>query len=250
MSGVGRCLATALEELLEEDRGLLLDDHDQGGDVDRDGTDSSVGLSDGSTEEDRSKRNIKKNKCSDSIVTLNTDTDDDTKIGTTSLHSKGNDDSTSTDSRNKRDAMDETMSKSILESYGNAVASTTFDNRQKAKNELSSNNSSKTAVGESETAIAPAALLKGDIEHYTNYQGKWQIIVKNAVILTRNVIKIGNGKSGNSWRSRRVIDWDEGAADVDDVVKNGKRQRRAEEKKWNTFRLNGTVEVLAYDDDT
>lgn len=136
----------------------------------------------------------------------------------------------------KRNAIDETMAKSILQSYTQSVAGTSYDNRKKG----SSAKATTTVI------TAPAALLKGEIQHYNRIGGQWRIIVKNATLMPRRV-KVGVGRNG---RKRFMLDWKDDHDFNDEVEGETAGKRRRTENGVDPYRIEGTVEVLAYNDDT
>ena len=147
----------------------------------------------------------------------------------------------------KRNAMDEIIAKSILQNYIQSVASTSYDNRKKGDSAYQALQQTTTA-GINKVITAPAALLKGEIQHFNRIGGQWRIIVKNATLMPRQV-KVGVGRNG---RKRVILDWkDDHDCDEDDGVEEETAgKRRKAEKGAEPYRIEGTVEVLAYNDDT
>ena len=169
-------------------------------------------------------------------------------------------------SNNNSIRLDNSMTKSILESYNKAVSITKFDNQEKKIHPLGS--SSNTSSQHTSEIIAPAAILKGDIDHYNRIGGQWRIVVKNAVLKPRSLTRIGNGMTGSSYRTRSVLDWDN-----NDGSEKGSRHKKESElespstsgrngtncKKSNdctaedddsVHHFRGTIQILAYDDTT
>jgi hypothetical protein len=154
--------------------------------------------------------------------------------------------------------IDESMSKSILESYSNAVATTKYDQGKKVHPGSSTPSTTTTA----ETTSAPAAMLQGEIDHYNRVGGQWRIVVKNAVLKPRSMKKIDNCMTGRSLRTRMVLDWDDDdngssdgapckesvakAGDDDIGVNNTKKVGPSEDGAAHHFK--GTIQILAYDD--
>jgi hypothetical protein len=152
--------------------------------------------------------------------------------------------------------MDKSISKSIMEAYGKAVAATNFDPTSEQIIPSVATNSSK----DNNHAIAPAAMLRGEIDHYNRIGDRWRIVLKNAVIKPRKTMIITNGMTGVSLRRRLVLDWgDEGegggiikdsSQQVDDGggKKKGARQGDDNDGDVEAYHFKGTVQILAYDD--
>jgi hypothetical protein len=153
------------------------------------------------------------------------------------------------------------MSRSIIESYRKAVIETKFDHVQRLKTippaTLSHVNNSMTTVN---NVVAPAAMLKGEIYHYNRIGGQWRIVVKNAVLKRRSLTTMDNGMAGRSCRRRTVLDWgdDNDDDDDDDPAKDVDGQRQGASLTGSNAKRNddksdvhlGTIQILAYDDDT
>lgn len=198
---IGKCLETALDELVEEDR-------------------------------------------REAETTSAVSADDATAAAADTSH-KPNDKATSIN----RISMDESFAKSILQSYADSVASTSYDHRTK----YSASSTNRGASGTHHAAsskTAPAALLTGEIQHYNRIGGQWRIVVKNATLLPRRVIN-SVGKTG---RKRVMLDWegpensdDDASKDSADEIQKKKKKKGDDEK---AYKLDGTVQILAYNDDT
>ena len=152
--------------------------------------------------------------------------------------------------------MDKSISTSIMEAYGKAVATTNFDPESANNNKIIPPDVS-----------APAAMLTGEIDHYNRIGDRWRIVLKNASIKPRKTTIITNGMTGHSLRRRLVMDWDDddegrkGGKDysqstaVDEGRKKnrGVRQRdgngNGDDAEAEAYCLKGTVQILAYDDD-
>jgi len=160
--------------------------------------------------------------------------------------------------------IDETISKSILDSYSNAVATTKFDDQEKQTFPVSyaplphDDTKSTNKTNKSSCHQAPAAILQGEIDHYNRVGSNWRIVIKNATLKSRSVTKVGNGLEGRRYRSRTVLDWDD---DDDKVGASGKKKRSVESSddgdakrkddktiQDDVHRFEGTVQILAYDD--
>ena len=162
--------------------------------------------------------------------------------------------------------MDETISKSILDSYSNAVATTKFDDQEKqtfpgpyVPQPTNSTNEANTRSCQQ----APAAIIQGEIDHYNRVGSNWRIVVKNATLKSCSVTKIGNGLEGRRYRSRTVLDWDDDDDDkLDDGASSCKKKRAVDSSAMDgnakrkddkaiqddVHRFEGTVQILAYDD--
>jgi hypothetical protein len=153
-------------------------------------------------------------------------------------------------------AMDETMSKSICESYAQSVANTTHDSRTKNSESIPT----KTACAHpsaptNSTCTAPAALLKGEIVHYNRIGGQWRIIVKNATLMPR-LVKVDVGATS---RKRVMLDWNDNdvsvaANDCDeenriDKSDDGGKKRKACDDS-DVYHFEGPIQLLAYNDET
>ena len=155
----------------------------------------------------------------------------------------------------QNNAIDEAMALSILESYSHSVANTIFDNRKKTQTQ----SSTKDQLVTSTKVTAPAALLKGEIDHYNRIGGQWRVVVKNAVLTSRNVVQVDNGRDGRGQRTRLVLDWDGSGAPASNCDLNTEAVNdcttRATKKRTlsdcvDSYRFKGTIQILAYDDDT
>ena len=148
--------------------------------------------------------------------------------------------------------MDKSISKSIMEAYGKAVAESNFDPTPSSEqNNLIATNSA-----------APAAMLTGEIDHYNRIGDRWRIVIKNAVIKPRKTTIITNGMTGTSLRRRHILDWDdEGSGGCsNDAGAGGEKKKKkcgsgSSELKHNddedndeAYHFKGTVQILAYDD--
>jgi len=167
---------------------------------------------------------------------------------------------------NNKIRIDETISKSILDSYSNAVATTKFDDQEKHvfpgsyARQPSHDTNSTNETNTRSCQQAPAAIIQGEIDHYNRVGSNWRIVVKNATLKSRSVTKIGNGLEGRRYRSRTVLDWDndddrvDGASgeknrSVDSSAMDGSAKRKDDTSiKDDVHRFKGTVQILAYDD--
>jgi hypothetical protein len=82
------------------------------------------------------------------------------------------------------------------------------------------------AVAETKWEIAPAALLRGRVDHYNRVGGQWRIVVEEAEVRPRVLL------DSNRKRRDRTSLWEVSERRL------GKRR----------LRLNGTLQILAYDD--
>jgi len=179
--------------------------------------------------------------------------------------------SSSNDNTNNSIKLDKSISRSILESYRKAVVETMFDHHERQLNNTISSTTSSHNVNNNSTmasvnVVAPAAMIKGEIDHYNRIGGQWRIVVKNAVLKRRSLTTLDNGMIGRSRRRRTVLDWedDDNDNDNDDDDDNGSSAKVADDQKQsasvtesNTKRNDdkadvslGTIQILAYDDDT
>ncbi|KAL7519145.1 hypothetical protein ACHAWX_003938 [Stephanocyclus meneghinianus] len=154
----------------------------------------------------------------------------------------------------RRNEMDQSIALSILESYSHSVANTIFDNRKKSQSQSSTKDQLFTS-----TKIAPAALLKGEIDHYNRIGGQWRLVVKNAVLTSRNVAQVDNGRDGRGQRTRMMLDWDGNGApatnyDINTEAVNDSTTRATRKRtltdRVDSYRFKGTVQILAFNDDT
>jgi len=239
MGPVGRCLETALDELLAEDDQSAMATRDDGGN-DSGGT-TRVAGSNG--------RN---------------GTDDESTGGKLDLPLAGGrdcdgavDDANENNGRSVREStsnldvrLDDAMSRSILESYRKAVVETKFDHERKPSSASSADPTTDTA--------APAAMLMGEIDHFNRIGGQWRIVVKNAVLKGRSLTTVDNGMPGRSCRKRTVLDWDD---DDDDANVEGWKKSaslaasdkgvisgKVKNDSSGVHHFLGTIQILAYDD--
>lgn len=235
MSPLGICLETALDELLAEDQ------HEH--DIIGIGVGHNHGRRDGSGSSHHTTLEI--NGHDDSNGYVSTDNNGQ-------LHQDNENDSEST-TPTRRDhhvTFDAAMKKSILESYCKAVVETKLDDE--------SNPSSAGATKTSSSHItAPAAMLMGEIDHYNRVGGQWRIVVKNACLKRRSTTHIDNGKTGRSLRKRMVLDWNDDHGDDNDndahctvIDTGGAPDTKVRGNSSNIHRFPGTIQILAYDDDT
>lgn len=241
---IGICLETALDELKAEDN-LICNDNDIDGrsnDIDEEITD---------VPDDRQNKKRKQ--------PIEDDSSDDAYAAATKKPAAEQNEGASRNNVNLI-RIDESMSKSILESYSNAVATTKYDQGKKVHPGSSTPSTTTTAA---ETESAPAAMLQGEIDHYNRVGGQWRIVVKNAVLKPRSMKKIDNCMTGRSLRTRMVLDWDDddndnvssdGApckesvakAGDDDIGVNNTKKGPSEDGAAHHFK--GTIQILAYDD--
>jgi hypothetical protein len=241
MGPVGRCLETALRELLDEEA-----HHSDGGATIGDGITNRI---DGSKHRD--------------------DVDDEGHwrgLPPFADASIGNDDGrASTNITEIR--FDESMSRSIMESYREAVVRTRLDVTGERATHRASSSRNEGAVDndrdDSADIAAPAALLMGEIDHYNRIGGQWRIIVRNAVLKRRTLTTLDNGLSGRSRRRRTALDWDDDDDDDDKgKIIEGRKKRGASSASSdkgnigetvirdssNVDHFLGTIQILAYDD--
>jgi hypothetical protein len=236
---VGRCLETALEELLAEDDQATRDDGGTGsggttrvaGSNGRNGTDESPG---GKVDLPTAETTADGGRDSDGAV-------DD---------ANGNNGRSVRESTSNLDVrLDDAMSQSILESYRKAVVETKFVHERKP--------SSASRVDPTTDTAAPAAMLMGEIDHFNRIGGQWRIVVKNAVLKRRSLTTVDNGMPGRSCRKRTVLDWDDddGGADVEGSKRSASSAASdkgviSEKVKNDSSGVHflGTIQILAYDD--
>ncbi|KAL9188729.1 hypothetical protein ACHAXT_007107 [Thalassiosira profunda] len=217
---VGKCLEAALDELLADDRASIGGSRQEG----------AVGGADNgnqSTDELFATRKRKRGA----------DIGDDERAmrdGSVREAPHEDDDGTSASAPGNHLRVDESTSTSILEAYGKAVAETKFDRQRE-----------KSATPSNDAAIAPAALLQGEIDHFNRVGGQWRIVVKNAVLKGRSTTKVVMRK-----KRRTVLDWGD-ACDKD------KKRSASSSLDSNgagiaadVHRFPGTMQILAYDDET
>lgn len=197
---------------------------------------------------------------------------DNSPIRSCNSNNDDEDEESSSNFTNNSVKLDESISRSILESYRKAVIETKFDHHERRLNTISSatitlshnvtNNFMKTENNTSIIDVAPAAMLKGEIDHYNRIGGQWRIVVKNAVLKRRSLTMLDNGLVGRSCRRRTVLDWD---YDNDNNNNNNVNSAKAVDNQKQTVSLTGLntkktndksdvslgrIQILAYDDDT
>ena len=246
LNPISKCLQVALDELLTEDQS--------------DGEDDSIGLN---RESMQYASSIKGKESSDvdesKEQSAMTQSSDEHNIHASEIHN------------NNIIRIDETISKSILDSYSNAVSTTKYDDDHEKQtfsrsflpphdNKFNNKTNTRSCCQQ-----APAAIIQGEIDHYNRVGSNWRIIVKNATLKSRSVTKIGNGLDGRRYRSRTVLDWDDDDDDdkVDGTSSSCKKKRAVDSstmgssakrtgdtttKDDNMHRFEGTVQILAYDD--
>jgi len=253
---VGKCLEAALDEMQKEDDDAIATAaavDDGGGSV---ATSADSG-------DDRNKA-VAMGKA---ILTTDNNEESRSSIGQTRRRANSHGDESSSERRSKtqhyHDAeattaairMDKSISKSIMEAYGKAVAESNFD--QTPSSEQSNLIASNSA--------APAAMLTGEIDHYNRIGDRWRIVIKNAVIKPRKTTIITNGMTGTSLRRRHILDWDDegSGGGSNDAGTGGEKKNKTKKKcgrgssesKHNddedndeAYHFKGTVQILAYDD--
>lgn len=221
ISSVGKCLKTALDELAFDEKVAAARSHSSANNYlhgsDCDGGEMSFELSDkkrkyrgGSAERDDSKQ-----------------------------QNHGLLQSNDLTSNNSNFRLDDSLSEAILGAYSKAVTETKFDDQSKTARIVQSNNPTVNA--------APAAILRGEVEHFNRVAGQWRIVVKNAALKERSTTKVDNGMSGRSLRKRTVLDWD--AFDGGDDCNSGrKKSKEVTDEKRNVHHFQGRIQILAYDD--
>ena len=254
ISPIGKCLQTALDEILAEDKEVDTIENNYGGnnkctnDDMTDGIDKSENDGSDSSEDnlnDREEKCGKKRKLS-----LEEANGDDRRNQAEPMKKSDN---TNTDSQHmpKVMKMDETISKSILDSYCKSFAETIFDNNEKG-DECYSTSMSQNNPANSKKYTAPAAMLRGEIDHYNRIGGQWRIVVKNAVLRSRSLIRIDNGRKGKSKRFRMALNWDgDCKKDKQNVSSLTKNQNNNEMYNIDAsdVKIDGTIQILAYDDE-
>ena len=199
--------------------------------------------------------------------------DNNSSIRSCSNNNDDYDEDESSSSNDNTNKLDKSISRSILESYRKAVVETKFDHHERQLNNTISSTTSSHNVNNNSTmasvnVVAPAAMIKGEIDHYNRIGGQWRIVVKNAVLKRRSLTTLDNGMIGRSRRRRTVLDWEDddndNDNDNDDDDDNGSSAKVADDQKQsasvtesNTKRNDdnadvslGTIQILAYDDDT
>ena len=236
LNPISKCLQVALDELLTEDQF---------------GGDGSIELNSTTESGHYMSGNKRKQSAdkSDGGSTMKQSADEHNIYDTSEIH-------------NKNIRIDETISKSILDSYSNAVSKTKYGQEkqtlpgpyapQPSHDDINSTNKTNTRSCQQ----APAAIIQGEIDHYNRVGSNWRIVVKNATLKSRSITKIGNGLDGLRYRSRTVLDWDDDK--VDGASSSCKKKRSldgssAKRKDSATkddyiHRFEGTVQILAYDD--
>jgi hypothetical protein len=248
---VGKCLEAALDEIQKED-----DDAIAAAAVDDGGVSVATSADSG---DDRNKA-VAMGKAV--LTTDNNEEESRSSIGQKRRRANSHGDESSSERRSKtqhyHDAeattaairMDKSISKSIMEAYGKAVAESNFDpTPSSVQNNLLASNSA-----------APAAMLTGEIDHYNRIGDRWRIVIKNAVIKPRKTTIITNGMTGTSLRRRHILDWeDEGSGGCNDAGAGVEKKKKCgsgsskskhneDEDNDEAYHFKGTVQILAYDD--
>ena len=259
MGPVGKCLETALDELLAEAAGdPAMDDDGDDGDCADCGQNNPFKSKRSSSQ--RSKNEKRKRGTGDIIVKYSKERE----AGGTANNKNSNQETAgaSVSELEHPNRLDSSMKKSILEAYGKAVAETEFDcgtQKSYSATAATSDKSVSSSADDHTTSIdAPAAMLKGEIDHYNRVGGQWRIVVKNAILKPRMITKVENGMTGRSLRRRTVLDWDDESIDH-----NGKDNGRGKKSVVNlasasddcrrasdVHHFRGTIQILAYDDET
>ncbi|KAL7449204.1 hypothetical protein ACHAWC_001290 [Mediolabrus comicus] len=248
---VGKCLEAALDEIQKEDDDAIAAAAaavDDGG--------GSVATSADSDCDDRNKA-VAMGKA---VLTTDNNEENWSSIGQKRKYSHGDESSSERRSKTQHyhDAeattaairMDKSISKSIMEAYGKAVAESNFDPTPSSEqsNLIASN------------SAAPAAMLTGEIDHYNRIGDRWRIVIKNAVIKPRKTTIITNGMTGTSLRRRHILDWDdEGSGGGSNDAGTGGEKKKCgsgslkskhieDEDNDEAYHFKGTVQILAYDD--
>ncbi len=240
MGPVGRCLETALDELLAEDDRTAMATRDDGGNGS--GLTTRVG---GSNESQGGELDL--------LPPAETIADGGGR------DCDGFGDANGSNCRSVREStpdlevrLDDALSRSILDSYRKAVVETQFDRERKPS---SASRADPTAT--TDTA-APASMLKGEIDHFNRIGGQWRVVVKNAVLKRRSLTTMDNGMPGRSCRKRTVLDWDDDDydANVEGRKKSsssaapdkGDTSKEAKNDSSGLHHFLGTIQILAYDD--
>jgi hypothetical protein len=242
MGPVGKCLETALDELLAEDDQTNMGTRDDGG-IGR-GDITRVGGSNNFTDSDE-KRPVKNRELPPAESIADGGRDCDGTVGANENNGRSFQESTS----NLDVRLDEAMSRSILESYRKAALETKFDRERET---------SSVSPSDLTTDAAPAAMLKGEIDHFNRIGGQWRIVVKNAVLKPRSLTTTDNGMSGRSCRKRTVLDWDDNNDEAHvggrkksaslDASNKGDISEKVKNDSSGVHHFLGTIQILAYDD--
>ncbi|KAL3793463.1 hypothetical protein ACHAW5_001638 [Stephanodiscus triporus] len=242
MGPVAKCLETALDEMLAEDDQTNMGTRDDGG-TGRRGT-TRVDVSNNFTDTDE-EISVKKRELPPAESIADGGRDCDGTIGANENNGRSFQESTS----NLNVRLDEAISRSILESYRKAAVETKFDREREP---VSASHSDLT------TDAAPAAMLKGEIDHFNRIGGQWRIVVKNAVLKPRSLTTTDNGMSGRSCRKRTVLDWDDNNDDAQvggckksaslDASDKVVFSEKVKNDSSGVHYFLGTIQILAYDD--
>mmetsp|Transcript_3303 Transcript_3303/g.6333 ORF Transcript_3303/g.6333 Transcript_3303/m.6333 type:complete len:343 (+) Transcript_3303:227-1255(+) len=247
---VGRCLETALNELLADDQITTIGRSDSATAATADGDDGDRHHDNNGTitHKNGTKSNKKRKRATEEIN--RSQECESVGSGNNNVEESIHEEHVARASESRSNVrLDDAMSKSILEAYSKSVVETKFDQEKKigGGGALPFPTSSGT-----KTIIPPAAMLKGEIDHYNRVGGQWRIVVKNAVLMERSTTTVGNGKTGRSLRKRTVLDWDDG--DSDNACEKGESASDDgnacgdSNAPSGVHHFKGTVQILAYDD--
>ena len=242
---VGKCLEAALDEIQREDDAVHTTAADEGDGIGvghsfEDGKLAALNDTLSIDEQSAGKKRKRADSCDSSL--------DQSKTHDADIPNHNND--STTPDNNIR--MDKSISKSIMEAYGKAVATSNFD---AAAGEIIPPVATTNSKDNNHAITAPAAMLCGEIDHYNRIGDRWRIVLKNASIKPRKTTIITNGMTGHSLRRRLVMDWDdEGnsgqkSRQVDGGGKKKRGARQCDDDDVEAYHFKGTVQIMAYDDD-
>ena len=117
--------------------------------------------------------------------------------------------------------LNQQMVEQVMKEFGQAVARTKYHPTEASSSQPPSANNTET---NNQKASPPAALLRGRVDHYNRFNGKWRIVVQG-VQLKRRVALARNRK-----KNPKPTLWD------------------ATEDNHQETTLSASVQILAYDD--
>jgi hypothetical protein len=240
---VGKCLETALEEIMREDDATISATNEGDGDVAAGGCDFESGNKTLASDELSCGE---ERTCSSTAKKRKRVGSSDGSLGQSKIEN--------VDTTNNKYTtasgiikMDKSISKSIMEAYGNAVAATNFFEPPSKKLISPATNSNDN----NDAITAPAAMLRGEIDYYNRIGDRWRIVLKNAEIKPRKTKIITNGMTGHSLRRRLVLDWgdEKSGKDCQRHVDGERDKKGGDNDDVEAYHFKGTVQILAYDDD-
>ena len=108
-----------------------------------------------------------------------------------------------------------------------------------------SNNNQRPIIRKASSSPPPRALLRGTLDHYNRFQGKWRLVVKGGLELKRRVTLPKNRRK--TQRKGRPTLWEAVQQVLDDDDDNNKDGTKTNNSS-GVVTLPGSLQILAYDD--